>query len=94
MEWDWAARVALVNEAVFPVSATVASVAAPSLNVMVPVGVPEVAGCTVAVKVTDFPYTDGFAEETREVVVGAEVMVAEAWAESGLSPVALTALTT
>jgi len=37
----------------------------------------------VAVKVTDFPYTDGFADETSEVVVGAEVIVAEACAESG-----------
>ena len=44
MEWDCAAKVALVNEAEFPVSAIVASVAAPSLKVIVPVGVPDVAG--------------------------------------------------
>src|SRR5260221_385998 len=59
MEWDCAAKVAVVKEAEFPVSATVASVAAPSLKVMVPVGVPDVAGGTVEVKVIDFPYTDG-----------------------------------
>jgi hypothetical protein len=94
MEWDCAAKVALMNEAEFPLSAILASIVLPSLNVIVPVGVPEVAGCTVAVNVTDFPYTDGFAEETREVVVGAEVMLAEASVEFGLSPLALMALTT
>jgi len=43
-EWDCAAKVALVKEAEVPLAATVASVAAPSLKVIVPVGVPDVAG--------------------------------------------------
>ena len=41
---------------------------APSLNVTVPVGVPEpVAGCTVAVNVTAWPKADGFSEEVNVV---------------------------
>jgi hypothetical protein len=46
------------------------------------------------VKVTDAPYTDGFREETSCVDVGAEEILAVTWAESGLSPEALMALTT
>ena len=44
----------------------------PSWNCTVPVGVP-VPAVTVAVKLTDWPATDGFgpAERTRAVVVGA-----------------------
>ena len=43
----------------------------PSRNVTVPVGVPEpgATGETVAVKVTDWPNTDGFADEVTVVVV-------------------------
>jgi hypothetical protein len=51
----------------------VPSVPDPSLNRIVPVGVPdpgEVA-VTVAVNVTDWPVTDGFAEEATAVVVAA-----------------------
>ena len=44
--------------------------------------------------VTDWPNADGFADETSDVEVGAEEIVAEAWAELGLSPDALMALTT
>ncbi len=42
-------------------------VAAPSLNVTVPVAVE---GVTVAVKVTEFPYVDGFKLDDTPVVVG------------------------
>jgi hypothetical protein len=41
------------------------------LNVTVPVGVPEVVGFTVAVKVTAWPTAEGFTEETTEVVEAA-----------------------
>jgi hypothetical protein len=43
----------------------------PSLKVTVPVGVPApgLAALTVAVNVTDWPNTDGFADETRTVPV-------------------------
>jgi hypothetical protein len=44
-------------------------VAAPSLSVTVPVGVPEVA-VTVAVNVTDCPVAEGFTDEITVVVVG------------------------
>lgn len=62
----------------------VPSVVDPFLKVTVPVGVPPNAGVTVAVKVTDWPYCEGFFEEARVVVVlalltvwarGAEVLV-------------------
>src|SRR5262245_4506735 len=44
--------------------------AAPSKKVTVPSGVPDPeAGVTVAVKVTDWPNTDGLTEEDRVVVV-------------------------
>jgi len=49
----------------------VASDVAPSLNVTVPVGVPAPApaGVTVAVNVTDWPNTDGLAEEATALVL-------------------------
>jgi hypothetical protein len=58
-----------------PFSVPVPSVVAPSLNVTVPLGVPApgATALTVAVNVTDWPETDGFAEE-----VGVAVVV-EAW---------------
>lgn len=52
-------------------------VVAPSLKVTVPVGVPlpgEFA-LTVAVKVTDWPETDGFAEDVTDVVVSSVLTV-------------------
>src|ERR1051325_1800550 len=54
-----------------PLRLLVASEAAPSLNVTVPLGVPlpGAAALTVAVKVTDWPKTDGWAEDTTAVVV-------------------------
>ena len=65
----------VLYEAVPPVSATLASVVAPSMNVTEPVGVPlpGAFAATVAVKVTDCPKTDGFADEATEVVVGSWV---------------------
>ena len=49
----------------------------PSLNVTVPVGVPlpGAPAATVAVKVTDWPKTDGFADDVTEVVVASLVTV-------------------
>src|SRR4051812_44984272 len=38
-------------------------------NRIVPLGVPGLPGLTVAVNVTDSPYTDGLREETRAVVL-------------------------
>ena len=49
--------------------APVPSVAVPSLNVTVPVGVPEVAAFTIAVNVTACPKVDGFNEDTTAVDV-------------------------
>jgi len=56
-----------------PARVPVPIVARPSLNVAVPVGVPApgAVAATVAVKVTDWPYTEGFALELRVVVVSA-----------------------
>jgi hypothetical protein len=55
-----------VLKVVFPLlSVPVPSVVLPSLNVTMPVAV---AGVTVAVKVTDVPNADGFADEAKVVV--------------------------
>ena len=53
---------------------------APSSNVTVPVGVPEVAGVTVAVNATALPKADGFSAETRDVDVA--VSKPNAWIRS------------
>src|SRR5439155_55691 len=55
----------------------VSRVLRPSLKVTVPVGVPPpgLFAVTVAVKVTDCPDTDGWAEEVRPVVVPGSVVV-------------------
>lgn len=50
-----------------------ARVAAPSVKVAVPVGVPKYAEVTVAVKVTTWPKTEGFTVDERVVVVGSVV---------------------
>ena len=71
IEWLPKANAEVVNVAFPPLSVPVPSVVAPSLKVTVPVGVPEVAGFTVAVKVTDWPNPDGFMEEATEVVEAA-----------------------
>src|SRR5216683_2348335 len=69
MECAPTAREAVVSVAMPEESSTpVPRLVAPSRNVTVPVGVP--AGeLTVAVKVTGWPNADGFAEDTRAVVV-------------------------
>ena len=61
----------VANVATPPASVPVPSVVAPSLNVTVPVGVPDAgdAAATVAVKVTDWPNTLGLAEDPSDVVV-------------------------
>ena len=51
-------------------SVPVPSVVDPSLNVTVPVGVPELVEVTVAVNVTDCPNVDGLGDEVSEVVLG------------------------
>jgi hypothetical protein len=55
------------------VSVNVPIVVAPSLNVTVPVAVPEGCVLIVAVKVTDWPNAEGFALEARAVDVPLEV---------------------
>jgi hypothetical protein len=54
-----------------PFSVPVPNVVAPSLNVTVPVGVPApgATAVTIAVRVTDWPNTDGFRDEVSAVVV-------------------------
>ena len=57
-----------------PLMATLAqTVAAPSVKLMVPVGVPRPGGVTltVAVNVTDWPETEGLVPEASAVVVAA-----------------------
>src|ERR1700680_2716545 len=61
--------VEVVNFAILLLGAAVPSVAVPSLNVTVPVGVPKVAAFTVAVIVTACPKVDGFNEDTTAVDV-------------------------
>jgi hypothetical protein len=80
IEWLPTANVEVVKVAFPRLSLSVPSTVAPSLNVTVPVGVPEVAGFTVAVKVTAWPTADGFTEETTEVVDAAWVT---AWERAG-----------
>lgn len=73
IEWLPTARADVENTAEPELRDAVPSVFAPSLNVTVPVGVPEpgATAATVAVKLTGWPKTDGFAEETIAVVVPA-----------------------
>ena len=71
IEWLPTANAEVVKVAFPAFSLPVPSTVALSLNVTVPVGVPEVAGFTVAVKVTAWPTADGFTEETTEVVEAA-----------------------
>jgi hypothetical protein len=60
------AKVACPPESVFVLSAV-----APSLKITVPVGVPDpgTVALTVAVNVTDWPKTDGFAEDVAAIVL-------------------------
>src|SRR2546422_1036361 len=68
--WLSVASEEVVKVALALASAPVPSVVAPSLNVTVPVRVPAPGetALTVAVKVTDWPNTEGLAEEATVVV--------------------------
>jgi hypothetical protein len=71
MEWEPVVRAEVVKAALPLVSATVAIMTVPFLNVAEPVGVPLLEGLTVALKVTAAPCVAGFSEETTVVEVGA-----------------------
>jgi hypothetical protein len=55
-----------------PLSGSLTRVVVPSSKVTVPVGVPELEEVTTAVKITDWPTADGFAELLRETDVAPE----------------------
>ena len=67
------ANAEVVNVAIPPLSVPVPTGLPPSRKVTVPVGVPApgATGETVAVKVTDWPNTEGFADEVTVVAVSA-----------------------
>jgi len=71
MECATTDKLELAKVAVPPLSVPVPNVVTPSLNVTVPVGVlePGAAAVTVAVKVTDWPKTEGFCELLTAVVL-------------------------
>src|ERR1700752_419363 len=73
MVWLPTASAEVVNVAIPPLSVPVPMGLPPSRNVTVPVGVPlpGATGETVAVKVTDWPNTDGFVDEVTVVLVSA-----------------------
>ncbi len=74
IEWDPTVN-ALVANVAWPVASRLPlpRVLVPSRNVTVPVGVPVPGGftVTVAVKVTDWPKTDGLTDDVSVVVVAA-----------------------
>jgi hypothetical protein len=67
----------VVNWATPAVKLAVPTVAAPSRNVTVPLGVPApgATAATVAVKVTDWPKTEGLVDEVSVVAVAALLTV-------------------
>lgn len=71
IEWLPRLSVEVLNVAIPPLSVFEPKVVAPSLKVTVPVGVPDpgATALTVAVKVTDWPKTEGFADDATAVVV-------------------------
>jgi hypothetical protein len=74
IEWDPTDSALVANVAVpVPDSVPVPRVNVPSRNMTVPVGVPVPGGftVTVAVKVTDWPKTDGLGDDVSVVVVAA-----------------------
>ena len=72
MEWFAVVKVEVANVAVPLLRGTAApSAVEPSMKVTLPVGVAGEVEVTFAVKVTDWPATDGFTEEVSVVVVGA-----------------------
>ncbi len=77
IEWVATPRLEVVRLALPLLKVTLPSELEPSLKVTVPVGVP-LPGApaeTVAVKVTDWPKTDGFADDVTEVPVASLVTV-------------------
>ena len=72
IEWLPTASAEVTNVAIpEPSKVPVPSIVEPSMNVTVPVGIPEpgASPVTVAVNVIDWPNTDGLAEETTDEVV-------------------------
>jgi hypothetical protein len=66
----------------FPLlSVRVPNTVVPSLNVALPVGMPEVEDFTVAVNVTDRPWVEGFFELITDVEVGALFTVCDTAAD-------------
>ena|SRR5690349_13171134 len=87
MVWDPAANAAVTTEA-RPEASTFtldANTVAPSWNVTVPAGTP-LAELVVEVKVTDWPNTEGFVEESTEVVVGVPALALTTWGEAASLP--------
>src|SRR5712691_11100062 len=77
IEWLPTDREEVAKVAAPPLSVPVPRVVKPSLKVTVPLGVPApgATGLTVAVKITDWPNTEGLAEEVTVVVVSALLTV-------------------
>jgi hypothetical protein len=72
IEWDPAARVAVLNIAdPLESSETMPSIPVPSLNWTLPAGVKPIVEATVAVSVTVCPVEEGFGELESEVEVAA-----------------------
>ena len=71
IECDPTASVDVVNAAFPLLIVTVPNTLAPSLNVIDPVGVPDVEGFTLAVNVTTLPCVAGFSDELTVVEVPA-----------------------
>src|SRR5579864_148619 len=69
MECSPTVSAAVDNVATPPLTDEVPRVVEPSVNVTVPVGVPELFEVTVTVNVTGCPKTEGFEDEVIEVVV-------------------------
>jgi hypothetical protein len=92
MEWDPTDNPPTVNCALPPADKLLFARAfvPPSTNVTVPVGVPPADGCTVAVKVMDWPKASGLRLEATVVAVAARLTVcvrgADVLAEKLLSP--------
>jgi len=92
MEWDPRASAEVVSVAcALPFSEPVPRAAVPSMNVTVPVGVPEPeVAVTVAVNVTDCPIADGFTDDFSVVALAAWLTtwlkVADALAWKFVSP--------
>ena len=76
-EWLPTAKVVAVKVADPPESVEVPSTVVPSLNVTVPFTIPDPGATrlTIAVNVTDWPNTEGFADEESAVVVDAAFTV-------------------